>query len=64
MTDQPTPVATKRRKANLSRQDAILKWDNNIGTVHNAVADYVPPEPRRMQRAQALATLDYRPLVA
>jgi taurine dioxygenase len=41
----------------------VLMWDN-IGTVHNAVADYMPDEPRYMRRVQAMATLDYAALVA
>lgn len=41
----------------------VLMWDN-IGTVHNAVADYLPDEPRYMRRAQVMATLDYPALVA
>ncbi len=41
----------------------VLMWDN-IGTVHNAVADYMPSEPRYMRRAQVMATLDYPALVA
>jgi taurine dioxygenase len=41
----------------------VLMWDN-IGTVHNAVADYMPHEPRYMRRAQVMATLDYPALVA
>ena len=41
----------------------VLMWDN-IGTVHNAVADYLPDEPRYMRRAQVMATLDYTALVA
>jgi taurine dioxygenase len=41
----------------------VLMWDN-IGTVHNAVADYMPDEPRYMRRAQVMATLDYARLVA
>jgi taurine dioxygenase len=36
----------------------VLMWDN-IGTVHNAVADYMPDEPRFMRRVQVMATLDY-----
>ena len=40
----------------------VLMWDN-IGTVHNAVADYVPSEARYMRRAQVMATLDYPALV-
>jgi taurine dioxygenase len=38
-------------------------WDN-IGTVHNAVADYTPAEHRFMRPAQVMATLDYPSLVA
>src|SRR3954452_11988047 len=41
----------------------VLMWDN-IGTVHNAVADYTSREPRYMRRAQVMATLDYSALVA
>jgi taurine dioxygenase len=41
----------------------VLMWDN-IGTVHNAVADYLPVEPRYMRRMQVMATLDYAALVA
>lgn len=41
----------------------VLMWDN-IGTVHNAVADYMPYEHRYMRRAQVMATLDYEKLVA
>ncbi|HVY14433.1 MAG TPA: TauD/TfdA family dioxygenase [Rhodopila sp.] len=41
----------------------VLMWDN-IGTVHNAVADYMPYEHRYMRRAQVMATLDYPALVA
>jgi taurine dioxygenase len=39
----------------------VLMWDN-IGTVHNAVADYTPDEPRYMRRLQIMATLDYAAL--
>jgi taurine dioxygenase len=41
----------------------VLMWDN-IGTVHNAVADYMPDEARYMRRVQVMATLDYPALVA
>ncbi|HEY4044060.1 MAG TPA: TauD/TfdA family dioxygenase [Rhodopila sp.] len=41
----------------------VLMWDN-IGTVHNAIADYLPDEHRYMRRAQVMATLDYTSLVA
>ena len=32
----------------------VLMWDN-IGTIHNAVADYLPDEPRFMLRVQVMA---------
>jgi alpha-ketoglutarate-dependent taurine dioxygenase len=35
----------------------VLMWDN-IGTVHRAVADYNPDEPRYMRRVQVMATKD------
>jgi len=35
-------------------QDSVLMWDN-IGTTHNAVADYAPHEHRYMQRCQVMA---------
>ena len=41
----------------------VLMWDN-IGTVHNAVADYTMDEPRYMRRVQVMASLDYAALVA
>jgi taurine dioxygenase len=41
----------------------LLMWDN-IGTVHNAVADYHPDEPRHMRRVQVMATKDYARLAA
>ncbi len=40
----------------------VLMWDN-IGTLHNAVADYLPEEPRYMRRVQVMATLDYAALL-
>ncbi len=41
----------------------VLMWDN-IGTVHNAVADYRGDEPRYILRAQVMASLDYAALAA
>ena len=41
----------------------VLMWDN-IGTVHNAVPDYRPDEPRYMRRVQVMATKDYPALLA
>ena len=44
-------------------QGDVLMWDN-IGTVHNAVADYREDEPRYMRRLQIMATKDYARLAA
>jgi taurine dioxygenase len=41
----------------------VLMWDN-IGTVHNAIPDYRPAEPRYMRRVQVMATKDYARLAA
>jgi taurine dioxygenase len=41
----------------------VLMWDN-IGTVHNAVPDYRPDEPRYMRRLQVMATKDYAAMAA
>ena len=41
----------------------VLMWDN-IGTVHNAIPDYRPDEPRYMRRVQVMATRDYARLAA
>ena len=41
----------------------VLMWDN-IGTCHNAVADYGPDEPRFILRVQVMATRDYAALAA
>ena len=34
---------------------SVLMWDN-MGTIHNAVADYRPDEPRLIKRCQVAAT--------
>jgi taurine dioxygenase len=44
-------------------QGDVLMWDN-VGTAHNAVADYRPDEPRYMRRVQVMATKDYARLAA
>ncbi len=44
-------------------QGDVLMWDN-IGTVHNAVADYGREEPRYMRRVQVMATKNYARLAA
>jgi taurine dioxygenase len=41
----------------------VLMWDN-VGTVHNAVADYGADQPRYMRRVQVMATKDYARLAA
>jgi len=41
----------------------VLMWDN-IGTVHNAVPDYRPDEPRYLRRLQVMATKDYAAMAA
>ncbi len=39
-------------------KDSLLMWDN-IGTMHNAVADYGPDEHRYIRRCQVMATHFY-----
>jgi taurine dioxygenase len=41
----------------------VLMWDN-IGTVHNAVPDYLPHESRYIRRLQVMATKDYAAMAA
>ena len=41
----------------------VLMWDN-IGTVHNALANYAEDTPRYILRAQVMATRDYAALAA
>ena len=53
----------KYRYAHHWAEGDVLMWDN-IGTTHNAVADYRPEEPRYMRRLQVMATLDYARLAA
>jgi len=45
------------------REGDVLMWDN-IGTTHNAVADYTPEEPRFILRVQVMASLDYAAIAA
>jgi len=40
------------------QKDSLLMWDN-IGTMHNAVADYGPDEHRYIRRCQVMATHFY-----
>lgn len=41
-------------------ENDVLLWDN-LGTVHRAIADYAPDEPRLMRRCQVLATKAFDP---
>jgi taurine dioxygenase len=43
------------RYANRWREGDVLMWDN-MRTIHNAVADYRPDEPRLIKRCQVMAT--------
>ena len=45
----------KYRYANRWREGDVLMWDN-MRTIHNAVADYRPDEPRLIKRCQVMAT--------
>lgn len=38
----------------------VLVWDN-LQTMHNAIADYGPDEPRLIKRCQAMANLVFKP---
>ena len=38
----------------------VLVWDH-IGTLHNAIADYGPDEPRLMKRCQVMADRIFDP---
>ena len=40
----------------------VLVWDH-IGTLHSAIADYSPDEPRLMKRCQVMADRDLRPRI-
>jgi hypothetical protein len=41
----------------------VLIW-NDIGTVHNAIGDHTPDEPRCTLRVQVMATSDHQSLGA
>lgn len=43
------------RYAHVWEEGDLLLWED-IGTIHNAVADYGPDEPRLIQRCQVMAT--------
>ena len=48
------------RYAHLWEVGDVLMWDN-MGTIHNAVADYLPHEPRYIKRCQVAATRFFYP---
>lgn len=48
-------LQAKYRYANRWEVGDVLMWDN-MGTIHNAVADYLPSEPRYIKRCQVMAT--------
>ena len=45
----------KYRYAHRWQANDVLMWDN-MGTIHNAIADYRPDEPRLIKRCQVMAT--------
>jgi taurine dioxygenase len=50
----------KYRYAHTWREHDVLLWDN-LRTIHNAVADYRPDEPRYIRRCQAMADRVFQP---
>lgn len=48
------------RYENVWEEGDVLMWDN-LGTIHNAVADYRPDEHRYIQRCQVMATRFFTP---
>jgi taurine dioxygenase len=48
-------TSAKYRYANRWQVGDVLMWDN-MRTIHNAVADYRPDEPRFIKRCQVMAT--------
>lgn len=48
-------LQAKYRYANVWEEGDVLLWED-IGTIHNAVADYAPHEPRLIKRCQVMAT--------
>jgi len=47
-------VQDKYRYRHRWKEGDVLMWDN-MGTIHNAVADYTPEEHRFIQRCQVMA---------
>jgi taurine dioxygenase len=45
----------KYRYVHRWQEGDVLMWEN-FGTIHNAVADYRPEEPRLVKRCQVMAT--------
>ncbi len=50
----------KYRYVNRWQEGDVLMWEN-IGTIHNAVADYGPDEHRLIKRCQVMATMFFAP---
>jgi taurine dioxygenase len=48
-------LAPKYRYVHRWQEGDVLMWEN-FGTIHNAVADYRPDEPRLVKRCQVMAT--------
>ena len=46
----------KYRYASVWEEGDVLMWEN-MGTIHNAAADYGPDEPRLIKRCQVMATM-------
>jgi hypothetical protein len=68
VTPEPRPLLAlgllwATRLASGGVMSRVLMWDD-IGCVHNVVADYMLREPRYMRRVQVMATFDYPALVA
>ena len=53
-------VRPEYRYANQWVEHDVLMWDN-MGTIHNAVADYLPHEHRYIKRCQVAATRFFQP---
>ena len=59
---------SERRREGYSERQVLARVEDidlsQAGTVHNAVPDYRPDEPRYMRRVQVMATRDYARLAA
>lgn len=50
----------KYRYTHVWTENDLLVWDN-LGTIHRAIADYRPDEPRLIRRCQVMATKVFKP---